>query len=302
MNLLTSKKKLAVVAALITTMATGSLVYAASVVKQDAYYDTFRFVVNGNEQMIADAALKPFIANSRVYVPMATLNGLGIANAQWTPASGGAAAVLNVTPKASATDPAQIVALQTQISNLAANVSAKDAELRKLTDENKALKDEVAKLKEELKKSSSSSSGSSSNTLTEQKIKNLNDSYRRNLYGTFFDVDFKVDENGTARTDSLRMEFDAKASAYRDQLDIEVTSVRRLDMKQWKNYRNSSSFQESDMRRFLDRNIVEPALREFRDIRDLRINIVVYNGDRRNGDRIVQATFDRDRLEVRFDY
>lgn len=298
MNLFASKKKLAVVAALITTMATGSFVYAASVIKQDAYYDTFRFVVNGNEQMITDAALKPFIANSRVYVPMATLNGLGIANAQWTPASGGAAAVLNVTPKASATDPAQIVALQTQISNLAASVSAKDAELRKLTDENKALKEEIQKLKEEAKKASETSSSSK---ISETKLKDLNDSYRRNLYSTYFDARYtKKDKNDTTVEESIRIEFDAKATAYRDQLDVEVTSVRRIDWEKWDEYTKSKTFSESEMRRFLDRNIVEPAIREFRDIRDLRINVTVYDNDRRNGRRIVTGTYDRDRFEIRF--
>lgn len=298
MIFLKSKKKLAVVAALITTMATGSLVYAASVVKQDAYYDTFRFLVNGNEQVITDVALKPFIANSRVYVPMATLNGLGIANAQWTPASNGVSAVLNVTPKASATDPAQIVGLQTQISNLAANVSAKDAEIRKLNEENKSLKEELQKLKDEAKKNSSTSS---STTISDTKLRDLNDSYRRNLYSTYFDSSYrvKIKDSDKYKEDSIRMEFDAKATAYRDQLDVELTSIRRIDSDKWMEYIKSDNFSEYDMRRFLDRNIVEPATREFRDIRDLRINITVYNGDRRNGTRIVTGTYDRDRLEIR---
>lgn len=298
MNFLKSKKKLAVVAALVTTMATGSLVYAASVVKQDAYYDTFRFLVNGNEQVITDVALKPFIANSRVYVPMATLNGLGIANAQWTAASNGAAAVLNVTPKASSVDPAQIVGLQTQISNLSANISTKDAEIRKLTEENRMLKEEIQKLKDEAKKASSTTS---SNTISDTKLRDLNDTYRRNLYSTYFDSYYrtKIKDSDKYKEESIRMEFDAKATAYRDQLDIELTSIRRIDSEKWMEYIQSENFSEYDMRRFLDRNIVEPATREFRDIRDLRINITVYNGDRRNGTRIVTGTYDRDRLEIR---
>lgn len=75
------------------------LVYAApKSVKQDAFYDTFVFIANGQPQQISNIALKPFIANSRVYVPVRTLQDLGIANLEWTPQSGNVSAVLSVSP------------------------------------------------------------------------------------------------------------------------------------------------------------------------------------------------------------
>ena len=99
MKLFSSKKKIAIIGTMLTTMLAGTIAYAATPIKQDAYYDTFKLVVNGTEQFISDTALKPFIANSRVYVPIATLQNLGIANVQWTPAASGQAASLAVSPK-----------------------------------------------------------------------------------------------------------------------------------------------------------------------------------------------------------
>ncbi|MDO4721616.1 MAG: hypothetical protein Q4A78_13195 [Peptostreptococcaceae bacterium] len=301
MKLFSSKKKLAVTATLIATLAAGSFAYAATAVKQDAYYGTFRFLVNGNEQMISDPALRPFIANNRVYVPIGTLNNLGIANAQWTGASGGAQAVLNVTPKGSSVDPAQITGLQTQISNLTATVSAKDAEILKVNNELKTITEENKKLKEELEKLKSSSSSSSSTTLTDAKVRNLNDSYRHNLYRRYLDLRYQDKiSNDTYKQERIDLEFDAQASAYRDQLDIEVTA-RRFDQDKWNKYLAYNNRDERDLARFIEDEVIKPATSEFKDIRDLRINIVVYNGDRRNGTRIATGTYDRGRLSLRLD-
>ena len=79
--------------------------YAASVpITQQAYYDTFTFKVNSIVQYISDITKKPFIANSRVYVPISTLSDLGIANVQWIPQNAGMPAELRVMPAQAAED------------------------------------------------------------------------------------------------------------------------------------------------------------------------------------------------------
>ena len=176
MKLFSSKKKLAIIGTMLTTMLAGTIAYAAAPIKQDAYYDTFKLVVNGSEQFISDTALKPFIANSRVYVPIATLQNLGIANVQWTPAASGQAASLAVTPKGN-TDTNQLSALQQQVALLSSQVATKDAELKTLKAEKESLEAQVDKLKQN---SSSSTDISSKDLQTLEDT--LNDGRNYNRY------------------------------------------------------------------------------------------------------------------------
>ena len=154
MKLFSSKKKIAIIGTMLTTMLAGTIAYAAAPIKQDAYYDTFKLVVNGSEQFISDTALKPFIANSRVYVPISTLQNLGIANVQWTPAATGQAASLSVSPKGG-TASGEVALYQQQLAALNTQLQAKESEITTLKADKTKLEAEVDKLKN----SSSSSSG-----------------------------------------------------------------------------------------------------------------------------------------------
>lgn len=189
MKLFSSKKKIAIVGAMLTTMLAGTIAYAVTPVKQDAYYDTFKLMANGTEQFISDAALKPFIANGRVYVPMATLKNLGLANVDWTPAAAGQSALLTVSAKGS-TATGEVALYQQQLAALNVQMQAKDAELTTLKADKARLEAEVDKLK---------SNTSSSTTATSKDLQNLEDtlndgrSYNKysggtgvsNLYFTF---------------------------------------------------------------------------------------------------------------------
>ena len=193
MKLFSSKKKLAIIGTMLTTVLAGTIAYAAAPIKQDAYYDTFKLVVNGSEQFISDTALKPFIANSRVYVPIATLQNLGIANVQWTPAASGQTASLAVTPKGN-TDTNQLSALQQQVALLSSQVATKDAELKTLKAEKESLEAQVDKLKQN---SSSSTDISSKDLQTLEDT--LNDGRNYNRYSGGAGVSnlyfaFEVDE------------------------------------------------------------------------------------------------------------
>lgn len=142
-------KKAAISAFAVVAIGAGC-VFAATPVAQQAYYDTFTFKVNGNAQFISDNTKKPFIANSRVYVPISTLSDLGISNVEWIPAANGMPATLNVSPVKSQTagmDPAKEAYYEAKIKQLADDLAKKEAEVKTLTDENKKLKDEAAKAK-----------------------------------------------------------------------------------------------------------------------------------------------------------
>lgn len=177
MKLFSSKKKIAIIGTMLTTMLAGTIAYAATPIKQDAYYDTFKLFTNGSEQFISDTALKPFIANGRVYVPIATLQNLGIANVQWSPAATGQSATLTVSPKGGM-DTSQVAVYQQQIAALTASITTKDNEIKTLKAEKESLEAQVDKYK-----SSSSSSSSSISTKSLQTLEDdLNDTRSLNKY------------------------------------------------------------------------------------------------------------------------
>lgn len=140
---LNTLKKIAISSLAIAVVGAG-IAFAATPIAQTAYYDTFTFKVNNNAPMITDGAKKPFIANSRVYVPISTLSDMGICQVAWTPAANGMAAELNITP-ASSMDSAKEAYYEAKIKQLADDIAKKDAEIKTLTEDNKKLKDKDSK-------------------------------------------------------------------------------------------------------------------------------------------------------------
>lgn len=265
MKLFSSKKKIAIIGTMLTTMLAGTIAYAATPIKQDAYYDTFKLVVNGTEQFISDTALKPFIANSRVYVPIATLQNLGIANVQWTPAASGQAASLAVSPKGG-TASGEVALYQQQLAALNTQLQAKDSEITTLKADKARLEAEVDKLKQ----SSSTSGDISSKDLTALED-SLNDDRDFNRYsgptgvGTLY-FDFEVDE-------------------YRGDIEIDMYIDSKLDA-------DALDALKDDYRDFDDfiEEIAEEAVRTFKNS-DITIN--VYNGTARsNPSSIVEYEYD----------
>ena len=265
MKLFSSKKKIAIIGTMLTTMLAGTIAYAATPIKQDAYYDTFKLVVNGSEQFISDTALKPFIANSRVYVPIATLQNLGIANVQWTPAASGQAASLAVSPKGG-TASGEVALYQQQLAALNTQLQAKDSEITTLKADKARLEAEIDKLKQ----SSSTSGDISSKDLTALED-SLNDDRDFNRYsgptgvGTLY-FDFEVDE-------------------YRGDIEIDMYIDSKLDS-------TALNALKDDYRDFDDfiEEIAEEAVRTFKNS-DITIN--VYNGTARsNPSSIVEYEYD----------
>lgn len=265
MKLFSSKKKIAIIGTMLTTMLAGTIAYAATPIKQDAYYDTFKLVVNGTEQFISDTALKPFIANSRVYVPIATLQNLGIANVQWTPAATGQAASLAVSPKGG-TASGEVALHQQQLAALNTQLQAKDSEITTLKADKARLEAEIDKLKQ----SSSTSGDISSKDLTALED-SLNDDRDFNRYsgptgvGTLY-FDFEVDE-------------------YRGDIEIDMYIDSKLDS-------TALNALKDDYRDFDDfiEEIAEEAVRTFKNS---DITIKVYNGTARsNPSSIVEYEYD----------
>ena len=265
MKLFSSKKKIAIIGTMLTTMLAGTIAYAATPIKQDAYYDTFKLVVNGTEQFISDTALKPFIANSRVYVPIATLQNLGIANVQWTPAASGQAASLAVSPKGG-TASGEVALYQQQLAALNTQLQAKDSEITTLKADKARVEAEIDKLKQ----SSSTSGDISSKDLTALED-SLNDDRDFNRYsgptgvGTLY-FDFEVDE-------------------YRGDIEIDMYIDSKLDA-------DALDALKDDYRDFDDfiEEIAEEAVRTFKNS-DITIN--VYNGTARsNPSSIVEYEYD----------
>ena len=265
MKLFSSNKKIAIIGTMLTTMLAGTIAYAATPIKQDAYYDTFKLVVNGSEQFISDTALKPFIANSRVYVPIATLQNLGIANVQWTPAASGQAASLAVSPKGG-TASGEVALYQQQLAALNTQLQSKDSEITTLKADKARLEAEIDKLKQ----SSSTSGDISSKDLTALED-SLNDDRDFNRYsgptgvGTLY-FDFEVDE-------------------YRGDIEIDMYIDSKLDS-------TALNALKDDYRDFDDfiEEIAEEAVRTFKNS---DITIKVYNGTARsNPSSIVEYEYD----------
>ncbi|EHL16222.1 hypothetical protein HMPREF9630_01940 [Peptoanaerobacter stomatis] len=154
---------------LLIGLASFSSSYAASIpVAQQAYYDTFTFKVNNIVQYISDITKKPFIANSRVYVPISTLSDLGIANVQWIPQNAGMPAELRVMPAQAAEDKSAYY--EQKLNELATQIAQKDVKIKELEENVKKLTDENSDLK---KKSDSRSTPSSDDRDIKNKVYDL---------------------------------------------------------------------------------------------------------------------------------
>lgn len=145
MNLKFLKKTF--ISSLVIGMVSLNFAHANTPVPQKAYYDTFSFKVNGMVQYINDITKKPFIANSRVYVPISTLGDLGIASVQWIPSGGaGMQAELRITPVASQSEDKssyyeqKINELSTEIAKKDGKIKELEESMKKLTEENNSLK------------------------------------------------------------------------------------------------------------------------------------------------------------------
>ena len=138
--------KKAIASSLLLGLLTVSSSHAAAPVAQQAYYDTFSFKVNGVIQYISDITKKPFIANSRVYVPISTLSDLGIAKVEWIPSNGGINAELRVTPASSQLEDKSTYYEQ-KLNEMATESAQKDTKIKELEESVKKLTDENATLK-----------------------------------------------------------------------------------------------------------------------------------------------------------
>ena len=138
--------KKAIVSSMLLGLLTVSSSYAAAPVAQQAYYDTFSFKVNGAIQYISDITKKPFIANSRVYVPISTLSDLGIAKVEWIPSNGGINSELRVTPATSQVEDKSTYYEQ-KLNEMATESAQKDTKIKELEESVKKLTDENATLK-----------------------------------------------------------------------------------------------------------------------------------------------------------
>ena len=257
MKLFSSKKKIAIIGTMLTTMLAGTIAYAATPIKQDAYYDTFKLFTNGSEQFISDTALKPFIANGRVYVPIATLQNLGIANVQWTPAATGQAASLSVSPKGG-TASGEVALYQQQLAALNTQLQAKESEITTLKADKTKLEAEVDKLK--------SSSSSSSGDLSTRDLQDLEDILNDDRDFEEFYVDSTIRDIGfTYEVDEYRG--DVEINMYPT---IEITSSILSTLKTDSVARAFDSFIE---------DIGEEAERKFKDS-DVIINL--YDDRERN--------------------
>lgn len=260
MGFMNSKKRIAVIAAVVTSLAAGSIAYAATTVKLDAYYDTFKMKVSGTEQFISAREQKPFIADSRIYIPLATLNQLGVVDATWDAAS----ASVNIVPKGGASNSGEIALYQQQIAAFTTQLQQKNTEVDKLKAENENLKAQVDKLEDEV-------DSSTSTTDVRDFEEMLLDDRDYNRY--------------SGPTEVGTLYFDYEVDEYRGDIEINMYIEDELNADELEALRD-------DFRNF-DYLIEDIAMDAEDEFPDAEIIITVYNGDiRSNPDDIEEYTFD----------
>ena len=264
MGFMNSKKRIAVIATVITSLAAGSIAYAATTVKLDAYYDTFKMKVSGTEQFISAREQKPFIADSRIYIPLATLNQLGVVEATWDAAT----ASVNIVPKGGASNSGEVALYQQQIAAFTTQLQQKNSEAEKLKTENASLKAQVEKLEDELDDKGSTSD-----------VSDLEELY-------VDDRDFNRYVGGTGVG---TIYFDYIVDEYRGDIEINMYIEDELTSAQITALR-------ADYRNFDD--LIEDIAMEAEDaFPDADITITVFNGEsRRDPDDIEEYTFSNGRL------
>ena len=151
-----------VISALALGLLLTSSSYAANAVTQQAYYDAFTFRVNGVVPYISDMALKPFTANNRIYIPIATLRDLGIASVEWKDSVNGALGEVSITP----VNNDKSAYYEQKINELAIQIAQKDTKIKELEAKVKNLTDENTDLRKD-------SRNRSSRDYSDREIRNL---------------------------------------------------------------------------------------------------------------------------------
>lgn len=267
-------------AGLIFSISAGSAL-AAIPVKQSAYYNTFIFNVNGNIPSITDAALKPFIANSRVYVPIRTLNDLGIATVEWTPQNGSIPAVLSVTPASGGFDQAKFDELTKANADTLAKNNQLQQKVTQLEKDIETLKSENDKLKEEAKKKEETKKAEeTSDDYRDEKIQDKVYALERT-----FNRDRNFSEiliNGKYKPVSYQL-------SYRRDFDIQVV-IKDLDDRN-DNDKNDIKVLKENSRSL--QYVLEDIQRELsKDFKDKRIYFNIYKNDTSSSNKI--GNFDID--------
>ena len=265
MNLKFLKKT--IISALLVSAVSFGTANAANPVGQQAYYDTFTFKVNGVVQYINDITKKPFIANSRVYVPISTLSDLGIASVKWIPSNSGIPAELQITPSANVTDD-KTAYYDQKINELATEMAKKDTKIKELEDTIKKLTDENTDLKKKKEENSTPSSDDREvrNKLSdlEYDLNNDRDFKRLNIIGKTFDVKYSL-------------------SYRREKFDVSMY-IRGLTSSDLESIKNSR--RESDYIYDLVEDIAKEIHRS-KTFKNVDINIIVY--DSASNDREIGA-------------
>jgi len=260
--------KKAIASSLLLGLLTVSSSHAAAPVAQQAYYDTFSFKVNGAIQYISDITKKPFIANSRVYVPISTLSDLGIAKVEWIPSNGGINSELRVTPATSQVEDKSTYYEQ-KLNEMATESAQKDTKIKELEETVKKLTDENATLKK------NGTTADSSDREVRKKVSNLEYDMNKDRYfsrisigkGTF-DVNLVFDYG--------RRSFDVKAY---------VKGLNTADLDYIKNENSRSVYREFE--RYVDNIVYEISKQD--GFKNVNIYVVLY--DSSNKDREI-ANFD----------
>ena len=260
--------KKAIASSLLLGFLTVSSSHAAAPVAQQAYYDTFSFKVNGAIQYISDITKKPFIANSRVYVPISTLSDLGIAKVEWIPSNGGINSELRVTPATSQVED-KSTSYEQKLNEMATESAQKDTKIKELEESVKKLTDENATLKK------NGTTADSSDREVRKKVSNLEYDMNKDRYfsrisigkGTF-DVNLVFDYG--------RRSFDVKAY---------VKGLNTADLDYIKNENSRSVYREFE--RYVDNIVYEISKQD--GFKNVNIYVVLY--DSSNKDREI-ANFD----------
>lgn len=270
--------KKAIVSSLLLGLLTAGHSHAATPVAQQAYYDTFSFKVNGLIQYISDITKKPFIANSRVYVPISTLSDLGIAKVEWIPSNGGISAELRVTPATSQVEDKSSYYEQ-KLNELATESAQKDTKIKELEDTVKKLTDENATLK---KNNNTTTTADSSDREVRKKVSDLEYDLNKDRYfsrisigkGTF-DVNLTFDYG--------RRSFDVKAY---------VKGLNTADLDYIKNENSRTVYRE--LERYVENIVYEITKQD--GFKNVNIYMVLY--DSSNKDREI-ANFDYKNNDLR---
>lgn len=270
--------KKAIVSSLLLGLLAAGYSYAATPVAQQAYYDTFSFKVNGLIQYISDITKKPFIANSRVYVPISTLSDLGIAKVEWIPSNGGISAELRITPATSQVEDKSSYYEQ-KLNELATESAQKDTKIKELEDTVKKLTDENATLK---KNNNNTITADSSDREVRKKVSDLEYDLNKDRYfsrisigkGTF-DVNLTFDYG--------RRSFDVKAY---------VKGLNTADLDYIKNENSRTVYRE--LERYVENIVYEITKQD--GFKNVNIYMVLY--DSSNKDREI-ANFDYKNNDLR---